>query len=263
MTTTTPTALAAPAASGRFGRATRAHLANETRLLLREPAALIFGAVLPLAAIIVMTAIPAARQPLADFGGLSVVQNYAPTITLFATSVIGLTIMPGTLGGYREGGVLRRLRTTPASPATLLTALFLLMAAAGLVVAGLIVAIPAVGGAGLPTNLGWLALAAAGSLAAFLALGAVLAAVVPNPKAAAGVGNLIAALMWFAAGLWVPRFAFPDWLKAVTDLTPGGAAAQAMLEATHGLAVSWQPYAVLAAWTIVAAFIAVRTFRWE
>ena len=77
LATTTPT--------DRFTRAFAAHLRSETRLILREAAALIFGAVLPLAAIIVMSAIPAAREPLADFGGLSVVRTYQPTILLFAT----------------------------------------------------------------------------------------------------------------------------------------------------------------------------------
>ena len=256
----TPTA---PTASARFGRAFKAHLTNETRLLLREPAALIFGAVLPLAAVIVMSAIPAAREPQPSLGDLSVLQVYVPTITLFATSVIGLTVMPVILGTYRQAGILRRLRTTPASPATLLAALFVLMALAGVVVGVLIVGIPAVAGTGMPANLGWFALAAVGSLLAFLAVGALLAALVPNPKAAGGIGNVVAALMWFAAGMWLPRALFPDWLVTLTDLTPGGAAAQAMLDATQGTSVGWAPYAVLAAWTMVAGFAAARTFRWE
>lgn len=263
MTTSAPAIPGAPAASGRFGRAFRAHLAQETRLLLREPASLIFGALLPIAAIIVMSFFPAAREPTDIFGGMSAIQAYVPTITLFAMSIIGLTVLPGTLGAYRQAGVLRRLRTTPASPATLLAALFVLMGVAGLVVATLIVGIPRVVGVPLSPHLGWFALAVAGSLAAFLALGTVLAAVVPNPRAAAGIGNVIAAVMWFASGMWLPRAAFPDWLFWVTDLTPGGAAARAMLDATAGALIGWQPYAVLAAWTLVAGIIAVRVFRWE
>ena len=48
--------------------------------------------------------------------------------------VLGLTIVPAILGGYRQLGVLRRLRTTPASPTGLLAALFVAVAAVGLVV---------------------------------------------------------------------------------------------------------------------------------
>ena len=255
LATTTPT--------DRFTRAFAAHLRSETRLILREAAALIFGAVLPLAAIIVMSAIPAAREPLADFGGLSVVRTYQPTILLFATSVLGLTIVPAILGGYRQAGILRRLRTTPASQATLLAALFVVVAAVGLVVAALIVAVPAIAGAGLSEHLGWFALAAVLSLVAFLALGTLLAAVVPSPQVAAGLGNVVAALMWFSAGLWLPRVFFPDWLVTLTDLTPGGAATRAMIDAAVGVQPSWQPFVVLVVWTAAAALVAVRTFRWE
>jgi ABC-2 type transport system permease protein len=262
-TPTAPTTATVAPPRARFAKAYAAHLRSESRLLSREGAALVFGAVLPLAAIVVMSAIPAAREPLAGFGGLSVVRTYQPTILLFATSVLGLTVMPAILGGYRQAGILRRLRTTPASPATLLAALFTVVAAVGLLVGALIVAIPALAGAGLPKHLGWFALAGLLSLLAFLALGTVLAAVVGSPQVAAGLGNVVAALMWFSAGLWLPRRLFPDWLVTLTDLVPGGAAAQAMLDATVGVQPSWQPFVVLAAWTVAGALVAVRTFRWE
>ncbi|MDO5496059.1 MAG: ABC transporter permease [bacterium] len=250
-------------ARARSSTAFAAHLANEFRLLLREPAALIFGAVLPLLAIIVMSAIPGAREPLADFGGLSVVQTYAPTIALFSTSILGLTVLPAILGSYREMGVLRRLRTTPTSPVTLLAALFTIICTVGIVVVALITIIPAMFGAGLPANLWAFGLAALLSLFAFVALGALLAAVVPNPKAAAGIGNVLAALMWFLAGLWYPRALFPDWLATIANLTPGGVAATAMTDASIGAPTSWVSFVVLIVWTAVCALAAVRTFRWE
>lgn len=261
MTTLATTCATLPAA--RCVRILRAHLVNEARLLSREPAALVFGALLPLAAIIVMTAVPAARTPVADFGGLSVVRTYQPTIVLFATSVLGLTIMPAILGGYRQAGVLRRLRTTPAPPSTLLAALFAVIAAVGLLVVALLMAIPALAGAGLPAHPGILLLAAVLSLGAFLALGTLLASVVRSPQAAAGLGNVVAAVMWFSAGLWLPRAFFPDWLRVLTDLTPGGAATSAMLGAALGEAPAWPPFVVLLCWTLAAAWLAIRTFRWE
>nr|NLD41222.1 ABC transporter permease [Actinomycetales bacterium] len=267
MTATSPTAPArVPATASRnarFRAAFRAHLVNEARLLVREPAVLIFGAIMPLAAIIVMSLIPGAREPLADFGGLSVVQAYVPTIALFATSVLGLTVIPAILGSYRETGVLRRLRTTPASPATLLAALFVLVGLAGIVVAALIVLISVMFGVPLPQGLGWFVVAVLLSLLAFLALGTVLAAVVPNPRAAAGIGNVVAALMWFFAGLWYPRALFPDWLATIANLTPGGAAATAMTDATLGSAVAPSLVIVLLGWTVLGGLVAVRTFRWE
>lgn len=240
----------------------RAHLRSESRLLAREPVALIFGALLPLAAIVVMVAVPAARRPHEALGGVSVVQAYTPVLILFATSMLGLTIVPGILGSYREVGVLKRLRTTPAPPAALLAALFTLVAAVGLVVAGLIAAIAWAGGARAEQP-GWFALTVALSTACFVAMGSVLAAVIPNAKAAPGVGNAIAVLMWAASGLWVPRAAFPGWVLRLADLTPGGAAARAMLDATTGAPPSWPAYVVLLVWGVGSVVLATRLFRWE
>lgn len=257
------TATTAQPALPPVGAATRALLRQETRLLLREPAVLIFAAVLLLAAVLVMSAIPGARVPLPPFGGLSVVQAYTSTLVLFSTSIIGLTALPGILAGYREVGVLRRLRTTPVSPANLLLALFLVLAVAGALVAIVITLVPAVFGAGFPARPVLFAGGAFGSLVAFLGLGAVLAAVVTNPKAASGLGNLVAAIMWFSAGMWLPRAQFPHWVATLADLTPGGAAAAVMEAATHGVAVGWQPFVVLLAWTAGGVIVARAVFRWE
>lgn len=260
--TTTPATIPTSARAPR-GRVFRAHLVNEFRLLRREPAALIFGAILPLLAVIVMAAIPAARQPNPVMGGFSVVQTYVPVLVMFATSTLGLTVMPGILGGYRQLGVLRRLRTTPTSPASLLAALFTLIATIGVVEAGLIVVVPALFGVGFPAAPGWFALATVLATLAFVAMGTVLAALVPSAGAAAGIGNVVAVVMWAASGLWFPRSGFPDWLLSASNLTPGGAAADAMLTATLGAPQGWLPYVVLLSWTLACAVVAVRTFRWE
>lgn len=251
------------ASVNRHPSAFRAHLLNETRLHLREPAALIFGAILPVVAIIVMTVFPAAREPVAEMGGLSVIQTYTPVLVLFSSSILGLTIIPGTLGAYREQGVLRRLRTTPTSPTALLAALVTIITVFALVVAAIIVAVPMIMGAGMTTGIGWFALAAVVSTLAFVAMGALLASVASNAKAAPGVGNAIAVLMWAASGMWFPRAGFPDWLRTIADLTPGGATAEIMLRATTGEALTWQPFAVLGVWTIVASVLAIKLFRWE
>ncbi|MGJ3507292.1 ABC transporter permease [Enemella sp. A6] len=246
-----------------FGTVLAAQFRNETRLLLREPATMIFGALLPLLAVVVMSAIPGARQPLDQMGGFSVVQSYVPILCLFSGSILGLTVMPAILGGYREIGVLRRLRTTPASPVTLLLALFLLVTIVAVLVNLIIVVIPALFGAGIPEHPALFAVTTFGAILAFVAMGTALAAVVGNSKVASGVGNVIAAVMWGAAGMWFPRAQFPDWLLTVADLTPGGAAAEAMLGATQGAAVGWQPFVVLLAWVIAGALLARATFRWE
>ncbi len=214
--------------------ATTALLRNEIRLTLRQPAIVIWTVIIPVTAIIVMCLIPAARQPLAGFGGLSVVSAYQPTLVVFASSMLALQMMPMVLGNYRELGFLKRLRTTPAHPGNLLAAVLALMFAITALVGSLMVLFPLAFGVGqVGRQLLSLALLIPVA-AAFLGLGSLLAAVIPNPRVASGVGAAIAALMWFFAGMWFPRAMFPDWLAGIADWTPGGAAATLLTTAASG-----------------------------
>lgn len=47
---------------------------------------------------------------------------YVPILLVFALGLLSLAAMPATLAGYRELGVLRRLKTTPAGPVRVLVA---------------------------------------------------------------------------------------------------------------------------------------------
>lgn len=240
-----------------------AHLKNEARLLSRESAALIFGVVIPVVAMLVMAALPAARTPTPALGGRSVVAAYTPVLVLFAGSVLGLTVIPAILGNYRQWGVLRRLATTPSTPGALLAALFLLVLLIAFAVELLLVAIPALAGASWPPAPGWFALGAGLSTVMFVALGAWLAALVPSAKAAAGIGNVLAVLVWGAAGMWFPRSQFAPWLRLATELTPGGAAAETMQLTGLPQASAARPLFILLAWTAIACWAATRSFKVE
>lgn len=243
--------------------ATTALLENEVRLLRRSPAVVIWSVVLPLAALLVMMAIPGARMSLPMLGGLSVLEAYQPTLVVFVATLLALQMMPMFLGSYRESGFLRRLRATPAHPANLLAAIVLMVLAVILAVGLLILFLPLVVGVGDPRRLALAALVLIACAITFLALGAFLASILPNPRVASGVGAAIAAVMWFFAGMWYPRAQFPDWLSNVADWTPGGAAATLLTNAARGGELGWQPFVSLTAWTVVGLLVSVRAFRWE
>lgn len=242
---------------------TAALLRHEAVLLRRSPATIIWTVLAPVTAILVMTAIPAAREPLAPFGGLSVVAAYQPTLVVFATSLLALQVMPMMLGQHRETGFLRRLRATPANPAALIAAVLLLVLAVALAVGLLLLAFPLVAGVGTPGRVALAAVALAPVAFSFLGVGALLAAVISSPRVASGVGAALAAAMWFFAGMWYPRAQFPAWLATVADWTPGGAAATVLTGAVHGLQVGLQPLLCLALWGLAGFAVAVRAFRWE
>lgn len=244
-------------------RATRALLGNEVRLFARTPAAVVLPVLMPIVATVVIAAVPAARRPAEPFGGLSVAQAYTPTLIIFAVSMATLVVLPSILGGYRELGFLRRLRTTPVSPAMLLAAFLVFMTVVSLMTALVIAGVPLLFGVPAPVRPVTFAVGVLLCVAAFLAVGTLLCAVIPNPRVATGVGNVVAALMWFCAGLWFPRAQFPAWLAGIADATPGGAAVRLMTDAMGGASMSWLAVGVCVAWSAVGATVAVRTFAWE
>ena len=67
----------------------------------------------------------------------------------------------------------------------------------------------------------------------------------------------------FFAGLWLPQQQMPGWLRTISEYTPLGAASQALGASISGDFPPAMPLLVLAAYGIVFAGLAVRTFRWE
>jgi ABC-2 type transport system permease protein len=103
-------------------------------------------------------------------------------------------------------------------------------------------------------------LLAAGAL---LAVGLLVAALVPSGRTATAVGSLLFFPLLFFAGLWLPRQVMPDVLRRISDFTPLGAGVQAMHDASAG---SWpQPLhlAVMTGYLVVFGLLAARTFRWD
>lgn len=244
--------------------ATSAVVRTEARLFLREPMGLFWVVAFPTLLLVVLGLIPSFREASADLGGQSVIALYVTVCVLLSMVMVGATVMPATVIEYRGSKILRRLRTTPVSPATLLGAQALVFAVAVVAATVLCVGVGLVAyDAQLPAHLGGWAMAFVLALTAMLATGGVVTAVSPSVT----VGNVVSmAVMFptmFTAGVWVPVQAMPDWLQAIVHWTPMGAAAEALNQATVGQFPDPGYLAVVAAWTVVLAVIAVRSFRWE
>ncbi len=242
--------------------------ASEARLLRREPGLIIWAVLLPVIATTVLALTPATRRPVADLGGWSFSQLYLPVLVLFTMSLLAVQGLPTVLAQYRADGVLKRLRTTPVAPAQLLVAIMVVLGVVAAVVTVVLVAIPAALGNPPPGNLLAFGVTCLLALLALLALGTLIGALSANPRIATGVGTVTTFVLWFFAGMWVPRTAFGPLLERIAELTPSGAASAALLQAMHapGLAdgwPSWTQLAVLLAWTIAASVVAARSFRWE
>ncbi len=244
-------------------RAARAMLRSEARLLARNPGVVIWTAVLPVAASIILGAIPSVRKPSASLGGLSFFQVYQPILVFFAITLLAMQALPDVLTRYREMGVLKRLRTTPVSPALLLAAQLTLILSVSIVCMLLMVAVPPLAGAPFPRNLGAFVVTYLLGAWAMLGLGMVIASLFHNAKVAAGFGSFLVFVMQFFAGLWWQRPNMPPWLRDISNYTPSGAAVQGLTDSSLGHWPSAQFLIVLAVWGVVASRLAVRYFTWE
>jgi ABC-2 type transport system permease protein len=236
----------------------------EVKLLVRDLSTVVWVALPPLVLLGVGMGIPGFRDPQPDLAGLRLIDIYLPILLVFTLALTATMAVPSALATYRHQGVLRRLRTTPVGPAPLLAAQLVanLLFAAVAAVLTIVVAI-AVFDIAPPAS--WSASALSLALAAWLlfSIGLIIGAVAPSPTAAPAIGSLVWIPLMALGGLWVPREAMPTVMRQISDLSPTGAAIDALQRAWFGAGPSTLSLVVLVVWALAFGAAAAATFRWE
>ncbi|MFI2313097.1 hypothetical protein AMK17_01590 [Streptomyces sp. CB00072] len=262
-TTTAPATAPASRVAGRRGPAA-AVLTAETRLFLREPGNLFWIFAFPSVLLVILGFVPAFKEVQDDLGGRRVIDLYVPISILLAMITAAVQAMPPVLTAYRERGILRRMSATPVRPSALLRAQILLHGAACLASALLVTAVGRIAyGVALPEQLPGYLLALLLAVAAVLTLGSMICALSRTTKAATAIGTGAYLVMMFSAGVWLPVQTMPDALRRIVEITPLGAASQALEQAASGSWPGWIHLLVLALWTAALGTAAARLFRWQ
>ncbi|MFI6700854.1 ABC transporter permease [Streptomyces sp. NPDC050509] len=236
----------------------------EARLFLREPGSLFWVVLFPTVLTTILGLIPSFRETSDELGGRRVIDLYVPVGVLLAMIMSGLQAMPPVLTGYRERGILRRMSATPVRPASLLGAQIVLHGAAALCSAVLVIVVGRTAfGVKPPGQLAGYAVALVLATVSALALGAVVSAVSRTQKIAGAVGSAAFFPAMFTAGVWMPVQTMPGTLRHLVELTPFGAASQALDQAMRGDWPGWGHLGVTALWALVLTAGAARWFRWE
>lgn len=243
---------------------TAAVIRTETRLFTREIGAIFWIIAFPVLLLVVLGLIPAFREPSADLGGARLVDLYVPINILLSMIMAAIMAMPPVVFGYRESGVLRRLRTTPVQPLSLLGAQVLLHAAAVAVSSMLVLVVARLAfDTPLPAAPAWYALAYVLAVLASFGLGAIVTAVAPNAR----IGQVLGMIVFFpsmaTAGVYFPVQGTDGMLRQILELTPLGAASEALHQASSGSMPDLTVLAVLVGWSVLFYAVAARTFRWE
>lgn len=237
---------------------------TEARLFGRELGSLFWILLFPTILLVVVGLVPDFRDTDDALGGQRVIDLYASVCAILAMIMAAIMAMPPVLAGYRESGVLRRLRTTPMHPAALLGAQVGLHAAAVLVsIAMALVTARLVHDVALPGDVAWYVVCVVLATASAFSIGAVVTAVSANARVVQTVGTIVFFPMMFTAGVWLPVQSMSGWLHTVVTATPLGAAAEALNDSLAGRNPDLVDLLVMSGWTAVLSLVAIRSFRWE
>jgi ABC-2 type transport system permease protein len=238
---------------------------TQSKVFLREPMAVFFGLVFPaLLLVVIGTVFPGATDPSPDLGGRSLVDIYAPVSIALGLATVALSLLPATLGGERERGILRRLSTTPVHPRALVTAhlvvqlVVVTLATVAAILIGMLVF-----GISFPESPGWFVLSYALGAVSLLSVGLLIGAVVPTANSGQAIGMLLYFPLLFFAGVYIPLEVMPAGVRTVSGYTPSGAAVQALSASWVGDVPETSSLLVMAAWALVAGSLAVWLFRWD
>jgi ABC-2 type transport system permease protein len=228
----------------------------------RNPQSAFFTFVFPVVFIAIMGALFGSAGKNSYFYGLTALQYYLPTIA--ALSVLGSCYgqLAVALAARRQNGMLKRVRATPLPAWTYFAGLLAHCVIVSIVDIALLVTVARLYGVPFPSH--WLAIGLALVLgaASFCALGVAVASVISNAEAAPAVAQLVLFPLLFISGTYMPIH------SATLDRVAGWLPVRPFNEALTGpfanhTGPDWPHLAVLAAWGVLGAIVAIRRFRWN
>ena len=245
---------------------------TEIKLFLREPFSIIFVLVFPIMMMLLLSSVfgndPENAQDMEN--GMLVWRGVTPTDYYTAASVpmviaaFGILTFPVQLAGYRERGVLRRLRASSVPAITILCAhltVGLLTVAVGATLMGTISWLAY--GAQLPDDPTGVVVGALLGTVTFSALGALLATFISSSRAAQGIGLLLFFTMWLIAGTAPPRAVLPSGLRDFSGFLPLTHLVEAVQDTWFGFGWNFENLGLLVVVAGVAAAVGVWRFKWD
>jgi ABC-2 type transport system permease protein len=195
--------------------------------------------------------------------------------TYYVPAIITLAIMSATffnltisLSRLREQGILKRVRSTPLPPGIFLAGRIGTSITVSLLLVVLLLAIgKLLYGVSIPTHtLASEALTVLVGAAALSCLAFAVTAFVPSEDAAAPIANLIMLPLLFISGIFIPNSEIPAGMQDVANVFPVKHLFESLLRVfdatTTGSGLALGHLAIIAAWGVAGALVALWRFRW-
>jgi len=236
----------------------------ETKIFVREPMGFVGALVMPLVVFIVLGRAFGAGTPVAA-PAVDIPFNVA-ILAAVLIAISAVQSLVAIISIYREGGILKRLRSTPLSPVTIMGAqvavklVFTVISLSLLMLAGRRL-FPGV----MRVNVFSFTVAVLLSTFSILSLGFVIASMVPTARFAQVISAAVVYPMLALSGLFFPVERFPPALKSVAYVLPTTHAV-ALLQGVwdgSGWAAHWGDVAALLALFTAYTALSTKFFRWE
>ena len=238
----------------------------EMKLFVREPITMVFTFALPVILVLVMGGVfgNTPDPEGAIYRGVGPMNYYVPAYIGLIISSIGVVSMPVHLTGYRERGVLRRLKASSISIWSIFGSQaivsFIISILGGVLV--VVVSILAYDAA-LAEIPGMFILAFIISTVCFASIGILLGALFPTTRAAQGIGLLLFFVMMILSGGGPPREVMTEAMHYVADITPLRYVILLLQDPWLGFGWDIKSMFIVLGITVVAAVLSLRFFKWE
>lgn len=194
----------------------------ELKLFVREPITMVFTFALPLIFLFVMGEVfgkvPADPE---GFRGVGAMNYYVPAYIGMVIASIGVVALPVHLSGYRQRGVLRRLRASSISTWNVFGSQVIVSFIIAVIGSVLLTVVSFFAyEIDLPEAPALLAAAFVVSVVSFAALGILLGALLPSTRAAQGVGLPLFFVMFILSGGGPPPEVMTQTMQWVGNATP-------------------------------------------
>ena len=226
-------------------------LRSELRLLLREPLVLAFVFAFPVITVLILGGVFDDDDP--AFEGVLPSDYYIAAYFAVVIAAVGLIMLPVHIASYREAGVLRRFDAA-GFPRWAFPVSQLVIGAVFVAIGAVLLLATAALAYGLPEveNVArTIAGIVAGSLA-FISIGVLLGTVLPNARAAQGVGLLLFLPMFLLAGGGPPPEAMSSVMNDIATVLPLTHVVRAIQEPWLGLGTGTDHLLVVIAIFVVA-----------
>ena len=239
----------------------------EVKIFVREPMGVIGTVGIPVAVFLIASRLLGpriARTAIQAGGGPG--SAVLPVLASILMALGAISSLVTIISIYREGGILKRLRATPLSPAVILSAhvlvklIFTILTLVIMILLGRRYFPP-----GAPVPVFSYAVALIFTTWSILSIGFLIASIVPTARFAQPLAAVILYPMIVVSGLFFPVSVLPEWMRLVARVLPLGYAVSFLdgIWRGEGWGAHLGDVAALTIFFVAFTAISSRMFRWE